>query len=110
MILSKRAEAAWELLSKFYHLKPPELAVGTVRGKTRTACAVYVGKENQIYAMKSDILYNPFVMLHEFYHHLRSRSGEHKGTEKKADLYAKGFIESYKSFAAKADTEGKVEA
>ena len=110
MILSRQTEAALELLSKFYHLKPPEISVGTVKGKRRTAYAVYVGKENKIYAMNSDILYNPFVMLHEFYHHLRSRSGEHRGTEKKADLYAKGFIESYKSFAAKAASEGKIRA
>jgi hypothetical protein len=97
MILNRRTEEALQLLSNFYHLKPPSIAVGTVKGKRRTAYAVYVTRENKIYAMNSEILYNPFVIIHEFYHHLRSRSGVHKGTEKKADSYAKGFIESYVS-------------
>jgi hypothetical protein len=97
MILNRRTEEALQLLSNFYHLKPPSITVGTIKGKRRTAYAVYVTRENKIYAMNSEILYNPFVIIHEFYHHLRSRSGVHKGTEKKADSYAKGFIESYVS-------------
>lgn len=102
MILGKRAEEALQILSNFYHLDPPEIRVGTVKGKRRTAYAVYVSKEQRIYAMNSDILYNPFVILHEFYHHLRSRSGAHRGTERHADLYAKGFIDSYRALADKA--------
>ena len=104
MILGKRTEEALQMLSKFYHLDPPEIRVGTVKGKRRTAYAVYVSKEQRIYAMNSDILNNPFVMLHEFYHHLRSRSGTHRGTERHADLYAKGFIDSYRALADKAAT------
>ena len=102
MILSKRTEDALQVLSDFYHLKPPEISVGTVKGKRRSAFAVYVARHTRIYAMNSDILYNPFVVIHEFYHHLRSRSGAHRGTEKYADLYAKGFIDSYESVRNKA--------
>jgi hypothetical protein len=69
---------------------------------------VYVSKEQRIYAMNSDILHNPFVILHEFYHHLRSRSGVHRGTERYADLYAKRFIDSYRALAAKAASGGKL--
>ncbi|OLC24094.1 MAG: hypothetical protein AUH71_03350 [Thaumarchaeota archaeon 13_1_40CM_4_48_7] len=97
-----------QLLSNFYNLKPPRIAVGTVKGKRRTAYAVYVTRENKIYAMNSDILYNPFVIIHEFYHHLRSRSGDHKGTERKADSYARSFIESYASVVNAA--KGRAEA
>jgi hypothetical protein len=102
MIIGKRTEEALQILSNFYHLDPPEIRVGTVKGKRRTAYAVYVSKEQTIYAMNSDILYNPFVILHEFYHHLRSRSGTHRGTERHADSYARGFIDSYRALAEKA--------
>ncbi len=108
MILGKRTEEALQILSNFYHLDPPEIRVGTVKGKRRTAYAVYVSKEQRIYAMNSDILYNPFVMLHEFYHHLRSRSGAHRGTERHADSYAKSFIDSYRSLAEKAASNKKL--
>lgn len=96
LILSKNTGEALQVLSNFYHRKPPELVVGTVKGKRRTAYAVYVAREQKIYAMNSDIMYNPFIVLHEFYHHLRSRSGVHRGTERHANLYAKGFIDSYR--------------
>ncbi len=107
MILGKKTEEALRILSNFYHLDPPEIRVGTVKGKRRTAYAVYVSKEQRIYAMNSDILCNPFVILHEFYHHLRSRSGAHRGTERHADLYARGFIDSYRSLADKAASSSK---
>jgi hypothetical protein len=97
MILTKRTEQALNTLSKFYHMKPPRIVVGTVKGKRRTAYAVYVPKERKIYAMNSDVFYNPFIILHEFYHHLRTQGGPHRGTERYANLYAKGFIDSYKS-------------
>ncbi len=97
LILSKRTEDALQVLSSFYHLAPPEIAVGTVKGKRRTAYAVYVQKEKKIYAMDSEIFYNPFVMLHEFYHHLRSSGGSHRGTERHANEFAQNFIKSYKT-------------
>jgi hypothetical protein len=101
MILAKRTEQALQALSDFYHVQPPEVAVGTVKGKRRTAYAVYVPKERKIYAMNSDIFYNPFVILHEFYHHLRTQGGPQRGTERHANLYAKGFIDSYRSVVSK---------
>jgi hypothetical protein len=102
MILTKRTEQALHALSSFYHVKPPEITVGTVKGKRRTAYAVYVPKEKKIYAMNSDVFYNPFIILHEFYHHLRTQGGPHRGTEKHANLYARAFIDSYKSVNDKA--------
>ena len=35
--------------------------------------------------------------MHEFYHHLRTTAGVHKGSEKHANMYARGFIDSYKT-------------
>jgi len=101
MILSKKTEQALQVLGSFYHVEPPEIVVGTIKGKRRTAFAVYVPKERKIYAMNSDIFYDPFIILHEFYHHLRTQGGPHRGTEKHANLYAKGFIDSYRSVADK---------
>ena len=97
LILNRETEQALQVLSSFYRVNPPEVAVGTVKGKRRTAYAVYVPKERKIYAMNADIFYNPFVILHEFYHHLRTQGGPHRGTERHADLYAHGFIDSYKA-------------
>lgn len=95
MILNRETEDALEKLSKFYNVTPPEIVVGTVKGKRRTAYAVYVQKERRIYATNSDIFYNPFVVLHEFYHHVRTKAGVHRGSEKLANMYAKSFVESY---------------
>ena len=95
MILSKETEEALELLSKYYHVESPEIVVGTVKGKRRTAYAVYIPSERKIYSMNSDVFYNPFIILHEFYHHIRSQGGPHRGTERYANLYAKTFIDAY---------------
>jgi hypothetical protein len=97
LILDKRTEDALNLLSSFYNIAAPEIKVGTVKGKRKTVYAVYVGREGRIYALNSDILYNPFIVLHEFYHHLRSRGTEHRGSEDNANKYAKQFLHSYSS-------------
>jgi hypothetical protein len=101
MILAKETEKALQLLSKHYRVESPEIVVGTVKGKRRTAYAVYIPKERKIYAMNSDIFYNPFVILHEFYHHIRSQGGPHRGTERHANLFAKTFIDAYINAAKK---------
>jgi hypothetical protein len=46
--------------------------------------------------VNSDIFYNPFIILHEFYHHLRYRGMEHRGSEKSANSFASKFIDSYR--------------
>ena len=95
MILSKQTEKALQHLSTFYNVGPPQIVVGTVKGKRKTVHAVYVQKESKIYATNSDIFYNPFVVLHEFYHHIRTKGGIHRGSEKNANMYAKSFIDAY---------------
>ena len=83
LILNKRTEEALQHLSKFYKVIPPEITVGTIKGKRRTVYAVYVLREKKIYCSTSDIFYNPFVVLHEFYHHIRTKGDIHRGSEKK---------------------------
>jgi hypothetical protein len=96
MILNRDTEEALQKLSNIYNVTPPEIVVGTIKGKRRTVYAVYVQKERRIYVINSDIFYNPFIVLHEFYHHIRTRAGVHRGSEKHANMYAKSFIDSYK--------------
>ena len=97
LILNKRTEKSLQLLSNFYSIQAPEVVVGTIKGKRKTVRAVYVGNQRRIYATNSEIFYNPFVMLHEFYHHLRFRGMEHRGSEKSANKFALQFINSYRS-------------
>ena len=95
LIFNKKTEEALQNLSKFYKVTPPEITVGTIKGKRRTVYAVYVQRESKIYCINSDIFYNPFIVLHEFYHHIRIKGGIHRGSEKYANMYAKSFIDSY---------------
>ncbi len=105
MILHKNTEQALQNLSEFYNVTPPEIVVGTIKGKRKTVYAVYVQKESRIYAINSDVFYNPFIVLHEFYHHLRTKGGIHRGSEKNANRYAKSFIDAYNSRIKKMITE-----
>ena len=95
LILDKKTEVALEKLSELYKVDTPKVVVGTIKKKRRTAYAVYVVQEKKIYALNSDIFYNPFVMLHEYYHHIRSKLGTHRGSEKYANMYAQEFIDAY---------------
>ena len=86
MILNRKTEEALRNLSKFYNIITPEIVVGTIKGKRRSVYAVYVQKESKIYVINSDIFYNPFIVLHEFYHHIRTRG------EKHANMYARALL------------------
>ncbi len=97
LILNKRTEESLQLLSRVYKVQPPEIVVGTIKGKRKTVYAVYVHKERRIYAVNSDVFYNPFIVLHEFYHHLRFKGLEHRGSEKSANNFASKFIGSYRT-------------
>src|SRR5215213_8255264 len=108
MILNRDTEEALQKLSKIYNVTPPEIVVGTIKGKRRTVYAVYVQKERRIYVINSDIFYNPFIVLHEFYHHIRTRAGVHRGSEKHANMYAQSFVDSYKRLVEQMRDKKKV--
>ena len=101
LILDSRPEEAIALLSRWYGVSEPKLGVGVVEGKTKGVAAVYSQNSRKILAARRDYMYDPFVMIHEFYHHLRSASGKHRGTEKQADKFALDFIASYRRLAAR---------
>ena len=105
MILHKETEEALQHLSKLYNITAPEIVVGTVKGKRKTVYAVYVQKESKIYTLNSDVFYNPFIVLHEFYHHIRTKGGIHRGSEKNANTYAKSFIDAYNRIVRQIITE-----
>ncbi|MDR1993085.1 MAG: hypothetical protein LBQ98_06270 [Nitrososphaerota archaeon] len=97
LILDGTPEIALKLLAKNYQVTTPQLKVGMPKKHKHKAYACYTAKNQTIYVYNSDILVNPFVILHEFYHHLRSRAVDkiHRGTEYHADQFAKDFIEQY---------------
>ena len=98
LILNGKTEEALELLSKNYNVSVPQLKVGLPKGRKITAFGCYTNNNKTISVQNSDILANPFVVIHEFYHHLRSKGADrmHKGTEKNADKFAIEFINAYK--------------
>lgn len=106
MILAKRPEEALQMLSKHYKVTVPGLHVGMVKGRSTGVLGVYVARKHAIYVRDSDILYEPFVLIHEFYHHLRTHGTTHgtfhRGTEKHADLFADSFIKAYLSVKGRA--------
>lgn len=100
LILDSKTEEAMDALSKWYKVSRPKLGIGVVEGKTKGVAAVYSQNRKEILAARREFLYDPFVMIHEFYHHLRSASGRHRGTEKQADRFALDFIAAYNRAAA----------
>ena len=99
LILDSRPEEAIKALCRWYKVEEPRLGVGVFEGKTKGVAAVYSLRRKEILAAKREYMYNPFVMIHEFYHHLRSTSGSHRGTEKQADKYAAEFVSAYQRIA-----------
>lgn len=91
MIVGGEAESALHELSAFYEVDPPLVRVGKVKGHAKSQ-AVYVAARRTIFFSSRETLTNPVVVLHEFYHHLRSNQGKHRGTEKYADRFAIAFI------------------
>ncbi|MDG6914401.1 MAG: hypothetical protein JRN58_00650 [Nitrososphaerota archaeon] len=95
-ILDCKTEKAIMLLSERYRVDVPKLGVGTTKRHSKGVLAVYSADRREIRAVSSDYFYDPFVMLHEFYHHLRQFAGKHRGTEKNADRFALDYIEAYR--------------
>jgi len=103
LILNRQTEQALELLAKNYQVDTPKLKIGLPKGHKSRTYGTYTAKNQTISLLNSDMLGKPFVVLHEFSHHLRSKAIDkmHRGTEKNADKFAIEFIEEYQQ-AAKA--------
>jgi hypothetical protein len=57
----------------------------------------YVSATKTIHVASMERLHDPFVILHEFYHHLRTQGGKHRGTEKHANKFAQEYIAAYQN-------------
>ncbi len=97
LILNGKTEEALTILAKNYNVNVPGLKVGLPKGHKIKAFGCYTAKNQTISVLNSDILVNPFVIVHEFYHHLRTQGREHRGTEKYANRFAEEFIEAFKT-------------
>ncbi len=101
LILNGKTEQALELLAKNYRVSVPSLRVGLPKKHKATAYGCYTAKTQTITVQNSDVLANPFVIIHEFYHHLRSKAVDrvHRGTEGNADKFALDYIQAYQNAA-----------
>jgi len=101
LIANGDTEKALQMLAEHYEVSVPKLKVGLPKGRKRNSLGCYSPQKKTISVLDSDMLKNPFVILHEFYHHLRTSSVDlrHKGTEKNADAFARDFIHACRSFA-----------
>ncbi|HUI86229.1 MAG TPA: hypothetical protein VLY21_03650 [Nitrososphaerales archaeon] len=102
-ILDMKPEEAIEMLSKHYRIQRPRIGIGVLEGRTKTVRAVYSQGRKEILVAKMEYFYDPFVLIHEFYHHLRSVSGKHRGTERQANEFAIDFIMAYNESARLPD-------
>jgi hypothetical protein len=104
LILNGKTEEAIELLAKKYQVNVPKLKVGLPKKHKSTAAGCYTAQTQTIAVLNSDILMNPFVIVHEFYHHLRTKGVDkmHRGTEGNADKFALDFIHAYQEAAKNA--------
>jgi len=102
-ILNGEVERALDLLARRYGVDAPKLEVGLPKGRRKRAYGCYNGRKKTISVLSSDTLRNPFVILHEFYHHLRTDLDlKHRGTEKRANAFALEFIQVFESSVAKS--------
>jgi len=89
--IEKNPEEALDALCAHYRVERPALRIGLPKGEKR-ALGCYVHKERAIYMSSEEYLFDPYVLIHEFYHHLRSITGKHRGTERHARDFALEFL------------------
>jgi len=98
LILNGKAEKALEILAQKHGVEAPIVDVGLPKGNKGKALGCYSAKKRKISVWNSDTLKDPFVILHEFYHHLRTTSDtKHRGNEKYADAFARNYLAAYGS-------------
>ena len=71
LIIKGDVKEALNKLSESFKVKSPKIRVGTVKGH-RKAGAAYRQANKTIYASNREVLYDPMIILHEYYHHLQS--------------------------------------
>lgn len=108
LISDGKVEQSLELLAKHYGVSVPRIRVGLPKSRRSQVLGCYSAADQTIYVLDSEKLKDPFVVLHEFYHHLRTGVDKrHRGTEKLATTFAGKFIEE--SHALRAHHSFKVQ-
>ena len=98
LIVNGKTEEALERLAEHYGVEVPKLKVGLPKGHRARTRGCYDPKSGTISVLDSDVLKQPFTVLHEFYHHTRTGlDARHRGTERYANEFALEFIQAYKS-------------
>ncbi len=87
LVLSGDTDEVLALLARFYRVSKPGVKVGLPKGRKAGVLGCY-DPRRQIYVRSSAEFRNPFVIMHEFYHHLRMFGGRHRGCERGANEYA----------------------
>jgi hypothetical protein len=101
LISDGKVEDSLELLAGHYGVSVPRIRVGLPKSRRSKVQGCYSASDQTIYVLDRDRLKNPFVILHEFYHHLRTGVDEkHRGTERLASAFARKFIEESHSLKA----------
>jgi hypothetical protein len=104
LVLNGQAEKALHMLAEKYHVNVPQIEIGLPKGRKMNSLGCYNAKTRTISVLHSDAFRDPLVILHEFYHHMRTNPDlKHRGTEKYADAFAKDFIQAFKSSAIACD-------
>ena len=96
--IERKPEEALDALCVHYRVERPVLRIGLPRGEKK-ALGCYVHRERTIYISSEDYLFDPYVLIHEFYHHLRYAGGKHRGTERHARDFALSFLRSAQRMA-----------
>jgi hypothetical protein len=89
--IERKPEDALDALCAHYRVEKPVLRIGLPRGEKK-ALGCYVHRERTIYISSEEYLFDPYVLIHEFYHHLRHVDGKHRGTERHARDFALSFL------------------
>jgi hypothetical protein len=91
--VERKPDEALEQLSRHYRVEKPLLKMGLPKGEN-SALGCYLTREKTIYISTQEYLYDPYIIIHEFYHHLRSVTGKHRGTERHARDFALEFLKT----------------
>lgn len=96
MIVNGETEAAIHFACDKLGIAPPKIRVGLPKKETRVY-ACYQPRNKTIYFADGELMRNPLVAMHEFYHYLRIHQGKHRGTEKHADAFGLSFLQALQS-------------
>jgi len=98
LIANGQTEKALEQLAEHYSVEVPKLKVGLPKRHKKKVLGCYSVKSNTISVLNSEVLKEPFTILHEFYHHIRTGLDvKHKGNERYANEFAREFIKAYET-------------